>query len=170
MPRCLPWLAQLRSTKPFSEVYFLSSQKTKEGDPQHPVEFTIYMHWEQAGMIKRTLQERKAATGLAGDLRHRIARPGGGYSIGLSLAPSGAADLRTCAAVWTPRAPMGSNHGGAIRPMANRQKELGAFYRSLPDEKDVTDIMAVIYASAGAYGVELKEASYHHGREGQAPD
>ena len=40
----LTLVAQLRTTKPFSEVY-LSSQKTKEGDPQHPVEFIIYMHW-----------------------------------------------------------------------------------------------------------------------------
>ncbi len=40
-------------------------------------------------------------------------------------------------------------------------KDLGAFYGSLLEEKDVTDVMGVIYGTAEAYGVKLKEASYH---------
>lgn len=42
----------------------------------------------------------------------------------------------------------------------NRQKELGAFFASLPDEEDVTDVLASIYASAGATGVEINQADY----------
>jgi len=44
--------------------------------------------------------------------------------------------------------------------MGNRQKELAAFFESLPDEQDVTDVLASIYASASATGVELKQAEY----------
>ena len=41
------------------------------------------------------------------------------------------------------------------------QNELGAFFDSLPDEKDVTDILASIYAIAEASGVGLTQAEYH---------
>lgn len=41
-----------------------------------------------------------------------------------------------------------------------RQKELGEFFESLPAEQDVTDVLASIYAAAGATGVELKQAEY----------
>lgn len=44
--------------------------------------------------------------------------------------------------------------------LGNRQKELGAFFESLPAEQDVTDVLASIYAAAGATGVELKQAEY----------
>lgn len=40
----LTLITQFRATQPFSEV-FLSSQQVKRDDPQHPVEFTIYMRW-----------------------------------------------------------------------------------------------------------------------------
>ena len=43
-PALLTLVAQLRATKPFFDVY-LSSQQTRQDDPQHPVEFIIYMHW-----------------------------------------------------------------------------------------------------------------------------
>lgn len=40
----LTLVAQLRVTKPFSEV-FLSHHEIKRDDPQHPVGFTLTMHW-----------------------------------------------------------------------------------------------------------------------------
>lgn len=40
----LTLVAQLRTTKPFSEV-FLSHHEIKRDDPQHPVVFTISMRW-----------------------------------------------------------------------------------------------------------------------------
>jgi Pilus assembly protein, PilO len=43
----------------------------------------------------------------------------------------------------------------------DRQKELSMFFDSLPDEQDVTDILASIYAIAEASGVALKQAEYH---------
>ncbi|HEY5993295.1 MAG TPA: hypothetical protein VIU46_01720 [Gallionellaceae bacterium] len=51
--------------------------------------------------------------------------------------------------------------GGEPFSSGNRIRELGTFYDSLPAEKDVTDIMGAIYGNADAYGVQLKEASYH---------
>lgn len=45
--------------------------------------------------------------------------------------------------------------------LGDRQKELGMFMDSLPDEQDVTDILASIYAVAEASGVGLKQAEYH---------
>ncbi|HEY6093789.1 MAG TPA: hypothetical protein VIU93_02440 [Gallionellaceae bacterium] len=42
----------------------------------------------------------------------------------------------------------------------DRQRELAAFFESLPAEKDVTD-MARIYSVAEASRVELKQAEYH---------
>lgn len=40
------------------------------------------------------------------------------------------------------------------------QKELGVFFDSLPNEEDVTDVLATIYAVAEASRVELKQAEY----------
>jgi hypothetical protein len=40
----LTLVAQLRTTKPFSEV-FLSHHEIKRDDPQHPVVFTVSMRW-----------------------------------------------------------------------------------------------------------------------------
>lgn len=40
----LTLIAQLRSTKPFSKV-FLLRHETKRDDPQHPVSFTLSLHW-----------------------------------------------------------------------------------------------------------------------------
>lgn len=40
----LTLVAQLRTTKPFSDVY-LASHEIKRDDPQHPVGFVISMHW-----------------------------------------------------------------------------------------------------------------------------
>jgi len=40
----LTLVVQLRTTKPFSEV-FLLSHETKRDDPQHPVSFTLSLHW-----------------------------------------------------------------------------------------------------------------------------
>ncbi len=57
------------------------------------------------------------------------------------------------------RAKAGIGHG--LSGAANRQEELAAFYASLPNEKDVTDVLGSIYATAEAYGVQLSEASYH---------
>jgi Tfp pilus assembly protein PilO len=45
--------------------------------------------------------------------------------------------------------------------LGDRQKELGMFFDSLPDEQDVTDILASIYTIAEASGVGLKQAEYH---------
>jgi Tfp pilus assembly protein PilN len=43
-PSVLTFITQLRETKPFSKV-FLSRHEYKRDDPQHPVVFTISMHW-----------------------------------------------------------------------------------------------------------------------------
>lgn len=40
----LTLIAQLRLTKPFSNV-FLLHHEIKQSDPQHPVSFTLTMHW-----------------------------------------------------------------------------------------------------------------------------
>jgi hypothetical protein len=40
----LTMVARLRMTKPFSEV-FLLRHEIKRDDPQHPVSFTVSMHW-----------------------------------------------------------------------------------------------------------------------------
>jgi Fimbrial assembly protein (PilN) len=40
----LTLVARLSTTKPFSEV-FLLRHETKHDDPQHPVSFTVSMHW-----------------------------------------------------------------------------------------------------------------------------
>lgn len=40
----LTLIARLRMTKPFSEV-FLLRHEIKRDDPQHPVSFTVSMHW-----------------------------------------------------------------------------------------------------------------------------
>lgn len=40
----LTLVAQLRTTKPFSEV-FLLHHEIKRDDPQHPVGFTLSLHW-----------------------------------------------------------------------------------------------------------------------------
>ncbi|OFZ65844.1 MAG: hypothetical protein A2V79_01400 [Betaproteobacteria bacterium RBG_16_56_24] len=45
--------------------------------------------------------------------------------------------------------------------LGDRQQELGAFFDSLPVEKDVTDILASIYTIAEASGVGLTQAEYH---------
>lgn len=42
----------------------------------------------------------------------------------------------------------------------DKQKELGEFFESLPAEKDVTDILAMIAAVAEASRLELKQADY----------
>lgn len=43
----------------------------------------------------------------------------------------------------------------------DRQKELEAFFDSLPIEEDVTDILAKIYVVAEASGIGFKQAEYH---------
>lgn len=45
--------------------------------------------------------------------------------------------------------------------LGDRQNELGAFFNSLPEEQDVTDILASIHSDAELSGVELKQADYH---------
>ncbi len=50
---------------------------------------------------------------------------------------------------------------GASFSRGDRAQELAAFFDSLPNEKDVTDVLGSIYATAEAYGVRLQEASYH---------
>ncbi len=50
---------------------------------------------------------------------------------------------------------------GASFSRGDRAQELSAFFDSLPNEKDVTDVLGSIYATAEAYGVQLREASYH---------
>ncbi len=42
----------------------------------------------------------------------------------------------------------------------DRQQELAAFFDSLPEEKDVTDTLASVYAVAEKAGVELKQVEY----------
>jgi Tfp pilus assembly protein PilO len=39
--------------------------------------------------------------------------------------------------------------------------KVGEFYKEMPGEKDVTGVMASIYAAADSSGVKLKEASFH---------
>ena len=54
--------------------------------------------------------------------------------------------------------------GGKYGTGAGRQgerQEAGAFFNSLPNESEITDILGTIYATAEANGVQLKEASYH---------
>lgn len=46
-PAVLTFISQLRTTKPFSKV-FLAHHEYKRDDPQHPVVFTISMHWVKA--------------------------------------------------------------------------------------------------------------------------
>ncbi len=48
-----------------------------------------------------------------------------------------------------------------FRPAGDRQQELEAFYDALPEERDVTDILAKIHVTGEAAGVELKQAEYH---------
>lgn len=43
----------------------------------------------------------------------------------------------------------------------DRQDELASFYESLPEEGEVTDMLASVYAVAEAASVELKQAEYH---------
>jgi Tfp pilus assembly protein PilO len=50
----------------------------------------------------------------------------------------------------------GRNHS-----LGGRQNELASFYDSLPDEKNVTDILAMIYSTAETSGLQFKEAAYH---------
>ena len=50
---------------------------------------------------------------------------------------------------------------GRTFSLGSRQKELAMFYDSLPEEKDVTDVLASIYSTAEASGVQFKEAAYH---------
>jgi Tfp pilus assembly protein PilO len=47
----------------------------------------------------------------------------------------------------------------------DRQQELGVFFDSLPDEEDVTDVLASISAAAEASKVELKQAEYRIGEK-----
>lgn len=49
---------------------------------------------------------------------------------------------------------------GSTVSLGDRQKELGTFFDSLPDDQDVTDILASISAVAEASKVELKQAEY----------
>jgi len=52
--------------------------------------------------------------------------------------------------------------GGEHHAIAGgRQQELAEFFDSLPEQKDVTDTLASIYAISEAAGVELKQADYH---------
>lgn len=46
-PAVLTFISQLREAKAFSKV-FLSRHEYKRDDPQHPVVFTISMHWVKA--------------------------------------------------------------------------------------------------------------------------
>lgn len=45
--------------------------------------------------------------------------------------------------------------------LGDRQKELAQFFDSLPDEKEITDMLASIYSIAENTGVGLKQAEYH---------
>lgn len=54
-----------------------------------------------------------------------------------------------------------SGNGSQAFGAGDRQQELAAFYDSLPEEKDVTDTLAVIHSVAGVTGVELQQAEYH---------
>ncbi len=51
--------------------------------------------------------------------------------------------------------------GGAKPSLGERQAELRAFFNSLPNETDVTDVLASMYLMAEACGIQFKEASYH---------
>lgn len=53
-----------------------------------------------------------------------------------------------------------SNLKGSTFSLGDRQKELGAFFNSLPAEQDVTDILGSIAVVAEASKVELKQAEY----------
>lgn len=53
-----------------------------------------------------------------------------------------------------------SNVQGKTLSLGDRQKELGAFFDSLPAEQEVTDILASISVVAEASKVELKQAEY----------
>lgn len=53
-----------------------------------------------------------------------------------------------------------SDGQGRTSNSGDRQNELGAFFDSLPDEQDVTDVLASISAVAEASSVELKQAEY----------
>lgn len=46
-PAVLTFVSHLRTTKPFSKV-FLVHHEFKRDDPQHPVAFTVSMHWVKA--------------------------------------------------------------------------------------------------------------------------
>lgn len=50
---------------------------------------------------------------------------------------------------------------GKIFNLGDRQKELSTFFDSLPDEQDVTDILASVFSAAEASGVGLMQAEYH---------
>ncbi len=43
----------------------------------------------------------------------------------------------------------------------DRQQELASFFGSLPEEKDVTDTLAVIYDVAQKAGLRVQQAEYH---------
>lgn len=60
--------------------------------------------------------------------------------------------------------------GGGAQAFAagGRQEDLAAFFGSLPEEKDVTDTLAIIYAVADAAGVQLQQAEYHVNTTSQA--
>jgi hypothetical protein len=51
--------------------------------------------------------------------------------------------------------------------LGDRQNELGAFFDSLPEEADVTDILASIYSIAEENGVDFKQAEYHLNDKGR---
>lgn len=46
-PAVLTFVSKLRTTQPFSDV-FLTHHEIKRDDPQHPVAFTLTMHWVKA--------------------------------------------------------------------------------------------------------------------------
>jgi Tfp pilus assembly protein PilO len=55
--------------------------------------------------------------------------------------------------------PKSSNGAGAFGA-GDQQQETEAFFDSLPEENDVTDTLAKIYAIASRTGVELKQVGY----------
>lgn len=56
------------------------------------------------------------------------------------------------------------NREGRSFTQENRQKELGAFIKSLPSEHDVTDVLASIYTIAETSRIDIKQADYRLSR------
>lgn len=59
------------------------------------------------------------------------------------------------------QARMDAEQSGNGGQWSGARNELGKFYQDMPGEKDVTDVMASIYAAADASEVQLEDASFH---------